>query len=108
MNCTDIQNQAAILGLMEKSELRAALRAHGGEYNFGKTGPFIEASTYSCAEFGTFRLTKAVLTEHSVSLYGIGENSECSELLFQSPLGQLQVITRAIPATENISDVTGL
>ena len=117
MKCTDFNNAIKSIHRIEEEELKAALMAHGGKYDW------IEDDYSSCpivlidSEYisGNCSITKAEIEEDggdeqvklSLTIES-GCGSGWEEWVYASDVsvGHMQYITESIPATDKVNDVS--
>lgn len=96
---------------LERNELRAAVKAHGGKYEFaGDRRPVVCASFKHADHPEDYCVTSVYIDKDTDALVIMGEPLEYScgeDVLYCIEYGHIGYITGAIPATEDVSDVSG-
>lgn len=122
MKHTDLYNEYKKLDALERDELIAAIKAHGGEYVFihvdedgyydseerDNFSPIISASASWMAEYVDFYISRvAVDSNGALTIYGWPKETLSDVMKITDVAhGHLGYITDMIPETEDITDVT--
>lgn len=122
MKHTDLYNEYKKLDAIERNELEAAVKAHGGEYVFlsidedgdydmkklDSDTPIVAASTRYMDSYEDFYITRVVLkNEKYLTIYGILKEYLGDECELESVAhGHLGYITDCIPETDEVKDVS--
>lgn len=127
MKHTDLYNEYKNLEAIERKELIAAVKAHGGEYVFVKVDeneneeddydmeerkysfPIISASAKWMEEYVDFRISRVkVDSDGFLSIYGWPKDYSIAEMeISEVAHGHLGYITDMIPETDDVKDVSG-
>lgn len=122
MKHTDLYNEYKKLDALERDELVAAIKAHGGEYVFihvdedgdfdieerDDSAPIISASASWMSEYVDFYISRVEVDSNGVlSIYGWPKES-ISDVMEITDVahGHLGYITDMIPETKDVTDVT--
>lgn len=120
MKHTDLHNEYKKLDAIEKKELIAAVKAHGGEYVFihidddgycneeeKNNAPVIMASTRCMDHYEDFYVSRVEIYAYHLIIYGWPIDGYEDEREIDSIAhGHLGYITDHIPETENVKDVS--
>lgn len=96
---------------IERNELRAAVKAHGGRYDFPSDKRPVVCASFKHAEHPEdYSVTSVYIDKDTEALVIMGEPLEWTyseDVLYYIEYGHISYITGMIPATEEVSDVSG-
>lgn len=122
MKHTELYNEYKKLDELERQELKAAVKAHGGEYIFVHVdengnydddellydAPIVSAATSSMPEYADFYISSVSVDKNGhLSIYGLLKEYAWDEVELEDIAhAQLGFITDLIPSTPDVFDVS--